>query len=130
MNEKYDYFRAFKPKRVPVGSAIQPREFVRRLSHKLQVPQSYGQMLMDAFNEVVLDTLEHGEGLRLPYLGQLTLSRYTTETVKVLGVVVPRETLYKYTWGITSIGQDLLSKFSQLDREGRIDDHFQDPNGK
>lgn len=126
MSDLPNYFDTFRPVRVKQGEAVSRIELIRRLAHYLHVPQRFGERLMNAFESVLSDALLHGEGFKIKNAGTLTLQRHTTEYVMMFNEQVERKILYKYKWYVCEEAKRFLERISELDKEGVIDDFFQD----
>lgn len=126
-NGRPNYFESFEPKRVARGEAVSRLELIRRLAFQLQVPQRFGYRLMLAFERVFRDALIHGEGLRIGGAGTLTLQRHKNPMYTGFGKTRKRKVLFKYDWQVSLEAKRFLKKLSRMDKEGTLDDYFQDP---
>lgn len=91
-----DYFELFQYKRVPIGSAINKVELTRRLAYELQIPQRYGERIVNAFNRVIEDALIHGEGVIFSECFTLTLQRHKKDTKRLpTGVIAELSNIFR-----------------------------------
>jgi len=128
MEEQYDYFEAFEPNRSKVGQAVPREELARRLAYQLQVPQRYGARLIAAYEAVIHDALDYGEGFRFKDLGMLTLYKFPSEMYKGLNSKGDygehrRFVMYKYKWKTFDSAKQAL--IDRTKREREMDDSIQ-----
>ena len=112
MKDKYEA-RPFTPNRVEIGGMINKEELIARLSYELQIPKKYGLRIVKAYNKVINDALEHGEGFNFSTV-TLRLAEHTTRChSNGYTKGAKRRSMYKYRTSTTKHGKDVLEKLTQ-----------------
>ncbi len=122
-----NFFDTFEPNRVEQGEAISRIEMIRRLAHYLQVPQRFGYRLLLAFEDVIEDALQHGEGIKIKNAGTLTLQEHKNKMYTGFGKTEERKVLFKYDFQQSKEAKRFLVKISKLFKEDKLDGYFQNP---